>query len=134
MLARCNCQHLSTSSQRCSQCWSDAVLHQSPANIGILQRPNIGACIGPTMAEYCFQRRPRVGKLQLTNIGTATSQHRTANCSEQHRILRRANNGGIMLPTLEKSSNCSQPTLEPALHQPWRNNVSNNGPESRNCN
>ena len=53
------------------------------------------------MAQKCFQRRPGVGKLQLTNIGTAASQHRTANCSEQHRILRRANNGGIMFPTLK---------------------------------
>ena len=31
MLARCSCQHLSNSAQRCSQCWGDAVLHQSPA-------------------------------------------------------------------------------------------------------
>ena len=108
MLARCSFQHFLTSARRCSQCWGDAVLHQSPAfsqhwhsaagRHRNLRRSNNGGIM--------FQRRPGVGKLQLTNTGTAASQHWTTNCSKIQN-LRRSNNGGIMLPTLEKSSNCS---------------------------
>ena len=98
MLARCSCQHLSNSAQRCSQCWGDAVLHQSPAfsqhwysvagRHRNLRRANNGVMMFPTSAR---------------SWKTAASQHRTANCREQHRILHRANNGGIMWPTLAKS-------------------------------
>ena len=61
MLARCSCQHLSTSDQRSSQCWGDAVLHQSPAFIQHwhsaagrhrnLRRANNGGITFPTSAR-----------------------------------------------------------------------------------
>ena len=74
MLARCSCQHLLTSAQRCSQCWGDAVLHQSPAfsqhwhsaagRHRNLRQPNNGGIMFPTSAR---------------SWQTAANQHR--NCS-----------------------------------------------------
>ena len=103
MLARCSCQHLLTSAQCGSQCWGDAVLHQSPAfsqhwhsaagRHRNLRRPNNGGIMFPTSAR---------------SWQTAANQHR--NCS---------------YPT----SDCKlqRTTSDPASRQQWRNNVANVG-------
>ena len=82
VLARCSCPHLSTSAQHCSQCWGDAVLHQSPAfsqhwhsasgQHRNLCRADIGGIMFPTSA--------RVGKLQLTNIVLQTVVNNIGSC------------------------------------------------------
>ena len=103
MLARCRCQHLSTSAQRCSQYWRDAVLHQSPA---------FSQHWHPAAAQHRNQRRADKGEIMFPTSArswqTAANQHR--NCSYP-------------------ASDCKlqRTTSDPTSRQQWRNNVANVG-------
>ena len=103
MLARCSCQHLSNSDQRCSQCWGDAVLHQSPA---FSQHWHSAA------GRHRNLRRANNGGIMFSTSArswqTAANQHR--NCS---------------YPTLD--CKLLRTTSDPASRQQWRNNVANVG-------